>query len=120
MELSKRGIFTRSKSFVEVDAYRRDSYETIAERAAKKCHLNYTRDKVLSLFKLNGARILNEPITINGKVKPWTMGTYMQLLKKSAGNIKLGVGYIIPEDDAVISDIEDQVSRVLKDSTYLQ
>ena len=111
MELSKRGIFTRSKSFVEVDAYKRDSYETIAKRAAKKCQLSYTKGKILSLFKINGARILNEAITLNGKLKPWTMGCYMQLLKKSAGNIKLGVGYIIPEEIIVEDDVveDDQV-----------
>ena len=58
----------------------------------------------MSLFKINGARILNEAITLNGKLKPWTMGCYMQLLIKSAGNIKLG---IIPEEIIVEDDVED-------------
>ena len=39
MELSRRGVYSRCKPFVEMDVYKKDSYEVVAERAAKKCHL---------------------------------------------------------------------------------
>ena len=59
-------------------------------------------EATLSLFKLNGARILDEEITVGGKTKPWTMDNYILLMKKSPNNIKLGVGCITPDDDRLV------------------
>lgn len=115
MEEKRPGVFSRVKSpFVEMGAYRRDSYSVIANRAAKKCHLNYCKGKILSLFKLNGARILDEDININGKVKLWTMGNYILLMKKSPCNIKLGVGYVLSESSSNSEEDVCAVSSIVK------
>ena len=50
-----------------------------------------------TLFKMNGARILNEDIEVSGKIRHWTVGNYLQLLKKAPSNVKLGVGKILED-----------------------
>jgi len=92
----KQGTVSRVKSgsLIEINAYRGDSYSVIARKAAKKCQLTQVAGNLsLALFKLNGALILDEEVTINGKTRPWTLGNYLLLMKKSPANIKLGVGY---------------------------
>jgi len=42
---------------------------------------------------MNGARILNEAISVGKSNKPWTVGNYLWMLKKSAATAKIGVGY---------------------------
>ena len=54
--------------------------------------------KSATLFKFNGARILNADLIINGTKKKWTLGNYLLMLKKSANNIKMGIGYV-PSDN---------------------
>ena len=50
--------------------------------------------KTLHLFKLSGARILNEQVSVNGKNRPWTVGNYLAMLRKGAGSVKMGFGSI--------------------------
>ena len=42
---------------------------------------------------MNGASIVNCPVTVKGK-KPWTIGSYLLMMKKSPSAVKIGVGYI--------------------------
>ena len=93
-----RGIFSRSRSpYIEMEARRSDSYQAFASKAAKKCRLATEPDKELCLFKLNGARILDEPITVRCRnrnyTRPWTLGNYFLLMKKSPSLCKIGVAY---------------------------
>ena len=46
----------------------------------------------LALFKYNGARILDNPLMIDGQRKAWTVGHYLRVLKKSPSAVTLGVG----------------------------
>ena len=83
-----RGIFARSRSpYIEMEARRSDSYQAFALKAAKKCRLATERDKELCLFKLNGARILDEPITVRSRnrnyTRPWTLGNYILVYARS-------------------------------------
>ena len=95
--------------FVEIQAKKTDDYCTFVRKAAKKCRLVEQEGQVLSLFKLNGARVLNENVTIKGKLKPWTLGNYLLLMKKSPSNVKLGVGYFtLPTRDSNTSDSENE------------
>ena len=88
-----------------MEASREDDYLTLAQKAALKCEMPCRRGKLLSLFKSNGARILNEDITIKGKKKPWSLGRYLQLLKKAPHNTKIGIGYVPNDcDDLESSD----------------
>ena len=98
MHESKYGVYSRGKSsYVEVEAFRNDTYEVFVSKAARKCKLRHEKHKLLSLFKLNGARILNEDLNVNGKIKSWTLGNYLTLLKKSPSNVKLGVGQVLAD-----------------------
>ena len=66
MTESKRGIFQRGLSpLIELEAMRNDDYVTFAEKAAHRCKLsNSTADQELSLFKMNGAGIVNDLVTV--------------------------------------------------------
>ena len=55
---------------------------------------------------MNGARILNESVSVNGKSRPWTVGNYLSMLRKGAASVKMGVGSTsVPHcNDLPISD----------------
>ena len=109
MKEGRRGVFGRAKCpFVEMEARKSDSYSMFARRAALKCRMSEQAGKVLSLFKLNGARVLDECMTIKGKLKPWTLGNYLLLMKKSPSTVKLGVGFIAPLQSESSSDGDEQ------------
>lgn len=95
MQRTKSGVFTRSNNpFVEMEAYRSDSYSAFVKRAAHKCRLCGQKNKFVSLFKLNGARVLDEDVILNDKARPWTLGRYLLLIKKAPSNVKMRVGYL--------------------------
>ena len=94
MKETRPGVFARVQSpFIEVRVGKADGYEMFARKAAHSCRLKKQNGKNICLFKLNGAMILNEPLKIKKKNKPWTIGNYLLLTKKSASTTKLGVGY---------------------------
>ena len=110
MKETKPGVFTRSKKpFVEMEAQRSDSCTKFAKRATQKCHLRYKEKAVLSLFKVNGARVLNENITVKGNSKPWTLGNYLLLMKKSPSSVKMGIGYVQCDDSSSSSSEKVQM-----------
>lgn len=101
MSETKAGVFSRSKNpFVEIGAYRSDNYSTFVKRAAKKLQLQGKPQKILSLFKLNVARVLDEEVTIKDKTKPWTLGNYLLVMRKSPNVVKLGIGYVTYSDSS--------------------
>lgn len=108
MKEGRPGVYGRAKSpLVEVEAYRTDSYKAFVDKAARKCHLVPRKNKVISLFKLNGARVLDEPITVKNKVKQWTLGNYLLLMRKSPNSVKMGIGYVV--DSNMSSSNSEQV-----------
>ena len=81
MKEGKCGAFYWAKQpLVEMEANKRDNYTTYAKKAAVKCQLSEEKGKILSLFKLNGARVLDESVTVKGNQKPWTLGNYLFLV----------------------------------------
>ena len=94
MKETRPGLFARVKSpFMEVKAGKADGYEIFARKAARSCNLKRQHGKKICLFKLNGAMILDEPLKLKTKRKPWTIGGYLLITKKSANCTKLGVSY---------------------------
>ena len=92
MRATVAGAYSRAKCpYIEIDARKSDTYPAFAARAAQKCGLREEPESELALFKLNGARILDEVIFIKGKSKPWTLGNYLLLMKKSPSSVKIGV-----------------------------
>ena len=83
MTESKRGIFQRrGVPFIEVEAACSDDYMIFAHKAADCCQLRGdSLGTGLSLFKMNGARILNRTVTVKGNKKPWTLGNYLLMMK---------------------------------------
>lgn len=92
--------------FLEIEARRSDNYAAFAGRAARKCDIKSDKNMELSLFKLNGARVLDSEVTIKGKQKPWTLGNYLLLMKKAPSAVKMGVGHVIVPDNSVSSSSE--------------
>ncbi len=81
MNETSPGKFQRNGAVpVEVEACRNDTYKCLLARAMKKLTMIHTRE--ISFFKSNGTRILDEPLTVNGKKKGWTLGNYLQLIKR--------------------------------------
>ena len=114
MTESKEGLFTRGKSpLIEIKANKSDSYETFVSNAARKCQLQIHPRKTLHLFKMSGARILNESVSVNGKSRPWTVGNYLSMLRKGAASIKMGVGSTSVPDRIDLSVSDDEVSTQL-------
>ena len=74
--------------------------------------------KTLHLFKLSGARILNEQVSVNEKNRPWTVGNYLAMLRKGAASVKMGVGSIaVPDNggyDIPVSVVEVQSYSSMK------
>lgn len=114
MEMSKRGIYSRGKNpYIEVVFDRKDPYDVFVSKAAAVCDVRVTRrGQALSLFKLNGARVLNEPIVVRMKKKNWTIGNYLQLIKRGPSSIKLGIGIVQPSVEEVLSSSDSDVRQV--------
>ena len=88
---------TSTSPYIEMEARRSDSYQAFALKAAKKCQFATEPDKELCLLKLNGARILDEPITVRchnrDYTRPWTLGNHFLLMKKAPSLCRIGVAY---------------------------
>jgi len=41
---------------------------------------------------MNRARILDEKLTVNRTERTWTLGNYLQVVKKAPSNVMLGIG----------------------------
>ncbi len=95
MSATKKGDYKRSSGYVEVEVLKSDSYEETTRKIAECLEFNVEAKECLALFKLNGTRILDKELSINKKKKPWLIGNYMCFLKKSAGQVKLGIGTIL-------------------------
>ena len=119
MTKSKEGLFSRGKHpLIEIKANKNDSYQTFVNKAARKCGMQAQSGKTLHLFKLSGARILNEQVSVNGKNRPWTVGNYLAMLRKGAASVKMGVGSIaVPDNgghDIPVSVVEVQSYSSMK------
>ena len=100
MAEKRPGVFARTASpLLEIKARKKYSYDEFVKKAANKLGLTNKEGMVLTLFKLSGARILDEPVLLNGKQKEWNLGNYLLMLRKAANKIKLGVGHVILQDD---------------------
>lgn len=100
-------------------ARRSDTYNSFARKAAAALNLKAPAFlSSLCLFKATGgAKIVNSEIVINEISRPWTLGNYLSLLKKSASNVQIGVGYVRDDtlsDESLCfsNDGEDDVSYV--------
>lgn len=114
MEENRQGVYVKSKSsFVEIEAHRSDTYRSFVDKAARKLKMGYRSGNMLSLFKMNGARVLNEEINLNGKDKPWTLGNYLLKMKKSPTSVKLGIGYVFIFSDESNSNSTNTVGLKL-------
>ena len=97
MEEKQEGVWRQMRrgASIEIQAKRCDVYQTIAQRAAKKLGMTLHPLDTLALFKAcGGARILHQDITLKGARKTWTLGNYLQLMKKNPSTVKVGVGIV--------------------------
>ena len=60
-------------------------------KAAAKIEIPFREGYFVFLIKVAGSLIKDEDITINGVNKPWSLGRYLQLLKKSPSSLKIGL-----------------------------
>ena len=94
---------TRGQSLEITNARRSDDYNTFAEKAAAALNIKPLPSSSPCLFKaFGGARIANDDLVVNDKVRPWNLGNYLSLLKKSPSNVQIGVAYVM--DDYSLSE----------------
>ncbi len=113
MVQTKKGLYGRSNNpYIEMDISKDSSYSIFAFTAADKLSIPHASDHSLEpyLLKINGTMILDGDITIKGCTKAWTIGRYLQLIKKSAHNVKIGVGLVeveslTEEEDTAEDDV---------------
>ncbi len=92
MKEVKPGVVKKvPKHPLEIEACRSYNYSTFIGQILIKCKLRAKTDMIPSLFKPSGVRIIDQPITIQGKEKEWTLGSYLRVLKKAPQNVKFGI-----------------------------
>ena len=94
MKEGKKGSYTRCSPYAEVEAERSDCYSEVVRRAAEQFDLSPRKGKILSLFRPNGAAVMDKELQVRGKKVPWTLGNYMLATKRSPAQTKLGIGYL--------------------------
>jgi len=108
MTETRRGVFHRCGSVpVEIEADKSDSYTTLLGRSLEKLHIKRKENSVSAFFKLNGVRILDEELSLGGRMKQWTLGHYLQAIKRPPSRLMLGVGWISqgPSQPHTINDL---------------
>ena len=83
MKEGKKGSYTRCSPYAEVEAERSDCYSEVVRRAAEQFDLSPRKGKILSLFRPNGAAVMDQELQVRGKkvpLDPW---------KLHAGNQKI-------------------------------
>ena len=100
MEKLKNGSYKRSSGFVEIAAFRFDSYTDVTTKISNCLELDVEPGESLALFKMNGSRIINNDLTIHKKKKPWLIGNYLSCIKKSAAQFKLGIATVVDPKQA--------------------
>lgn len=113
------GGFQRKKRTQPLEittACRSDTYLSFAQKAAAALNIKppSNSSSSLCLFKVTGgAKIVDSELIINEEVRPWTLGNYLSLLKKSSANVQIGVAYTREEplsDESFSDDSEADVS----------
>lgn len=82
---------------IEVKARKSDTYEKLLSRSTKALKMNPKKGKIISFFRFSGTRVEDKNIIIREKNYPWSLRNYLLSMRKSAGQVKLGVGYITDE-----------------------
>ena len=95
-ESGKRGgDYKRCSGFVEVEVSKSDNYSSVTKKISDCLGLpDLEENKCFALFKLNGSRIMNKDVSVHRNCKPWIIGNCLSHVKKSASNVKLGIGVI--------------------------
>ncbi len=74
-----------------MECQRNNTYSELLCKAAAKIEIPFREGYFVFLIKVAGSLIKDEDITINGVNKPWSLGRYLQLLKKSPSSLKIGL-----------------------------
>ncbi len=92
MKETRPGVFKRAGSIpFEIEASKSDSNSCLLDTVILKLNSCEPKTK-MSFFKLNGTRILNEDLIIDGNKRKWTLGNYLRVIKRSPGRLMLGYG----------------------------
>ena len=102
MKLTRKGDVVKGSTLYEVEAKRSDTYHDLLKNISSTLNMK-PKDPLkyeLQLYKLNGVTISSWPPT-EDKGKQWTLGSYLQKIKKSPTQLKIGIGYSIKLDSDV-------------------
>ena len=94
--------FKRAKASAKVVTSKNEKYDSLATKAARNCGVTINKGQTLCLFKMNGVKIAD-----NVDKKPWTLGAYVKLTKRSLSKLTIGVGCITNKKGAVQPKVND-------------
>lgn len=97
MSRSRKGGFVKDGLYTEVRMSRNYSYEDFLAAADEALEIEVDtleeEDPELLLFRTDGTIVPNRPILYGNTEQPWTLDAYLKSMKKTAAQVKLGVGY---------------------------
>ena len=100
MEKSRKGGFIKDGDYIEVRLSKGATYEEMTAAAARSLELSlestdFEGEPELTLFRTDGTIVPNQPISLDDPARsvPWTLERYLKSVKKSAAQLKLGIGY---------------------------
>lgn len=95
----KKGSYIKSGSYVEVSCPASSPYEELCEVCAEALEMDCGEDAYmfeLRLFRIDGTVVPNKPIGD----RAWTISEYLNVQKRHAAQMKLGVGFV---DSSIVS-----------------
>ena len=107
----KKDLHKKSGGYLEVIASRHDNYGTLLNRMKEK--FPEVSCRKCSIFRSNGARVVDADVMTKGSKKEWTLGAYLNHLHVSPDNMRLGIGYNSSSDSEELPESilnEEEVS----------
>lgn len=92
MERSRKGGIKKAGDYYEVALSVDDSYNKCVDKALHALSWEYDpSDGSPHLCRLNGCRIIDDGISIDGKLLPWTISRYLKSIGLKTHLVKLGI-----------------------------
>ena len=87
--------YSKGSDYLEIEASRDDDYYEFSSKAATALGIKVPscRRKILTLFRITGAVVLNQNLVVDGRRKEWSLGNYLLKVKKAPSQVKFGVAY---------------------------
>ena len=92
MERTRKRGLKKSGDYVEVAFSGEEIYDTYVNKVINALAWDYDPEEGSPyLCRLNGCRVVERPVTVDGVAVPWTISRYLHSVFSSISHVKLGV-----------------------------